>query len=141
MVGDKSAWQMDNVTIAHHIQFHPPMVINVLSHHAHKLLIRMDHVVLVMTTTTGIQKLPHANQKFATIDKRLQDREHALIAQLISILLITRETAIIVHVINLKSAKKMENVENAQVTKLFKQLDQMLERNVWDQLARMVSFK
>jgi len=53
-----------------------------------------------------------------------------LIAQLISILLITRETAIIVHVINLKSAKKMENVENAQVTKLFKQLDQMLERNV-----------
>lgn len=76
---------MDNVTIAQILLSHLQTDIHVLDHHAIKLLTRMVHVELVMITNTGIQLTKYANQEYAIIDKRLLDKEHAKIAQPISI--------------------------------------------------------
>lgn len=100
---------MDNVTIAQILLSHLQTDIHVLDHHAIKLLTRMVHVELVMITNTGIQLTKYANQEYAIIDKRLLDKEHAKIAQPISILLRTRRTAQLAHVTKMRYAKKMEN--------------------------------
>jgi len=121
---------MDNVINAQSTLSHLPMDILALNHHAHKLLTRMVHAVIVKTTITSIQITLFVNQEYAIIDKQLLDKEHALIAQPISILLITRETAKLVHVIKMRFAIQMDHARNAQNSKLFYQPEQKLVRNV-----------